>query len=640
MTLRSFACVRAGFSRAIRSSIRGAVVTVAAATECERDAVYRWRPIRLLRQIPGEPASVAYFLGFAAAAAGVDSSRRTIPAPFPSDLRCRTRRLKQLVAQPEESLNAYRCLFALDSEHGSNDARKAEWGGSPGNGDAGLVSSSCLSSGAGMLGLSRIQQNPFAIKTTTPTRSVADSTENKETKPIVAPPTLVLGTDNACAVSSSGSRIVLRPSALSFQAEKLKQSSSDTTSTESKEGAAAASRDQQPASSKDPREVSSTCESSPVTNGTRALGSRESGADDDNGGSSSTTTTTTTSSSSGGGSGFGLALGDLRNGTSSSEHLAPLGSGSGSGLLGPATEDANHSSPHTAPVPPDGFVFGENLRERASNFEAPSNSAVAAPSSTELSFQQFQQQANQSGGASLEQPEEQTSAASRHAKSLTESAEEYQSRQIKRTYDEVAVVTGEENESNVLQINCKLFTFDKTTSSWQERGRGSLRLNDQEVDGVLQSRLVMRTQGSLRVILNTKVWSGMVVEHPSSKTVRTSAIDPDGIRVYLVQANPKDAEQLYGALECRVASLKSAEDSSSGASPASAPQGLPPPPSADSSSSFAESLGSAEDDGAPRAKRPRMQESDGSLPDSSHHDGEEDSVATTAECESSAEDKG
>ncbi|KAK8769669.1 hypothetical protein V5799_013866 [Amblyomma americanum] len=526
--------------------------------------------------------------------------------------------------------------------------KMAEKGGSPGNGDAGLVSSSCLSSGAGMLGLSRIQQNPFAIKTTTPTRSVADSTENKETKPIVAPPTLVLGTDNACAVSSSGSRIVLRPSALSFQAEKLKQSSSDTTSAEPKEGAAAATREQQqqqqqqqqPASSKDPREVSSTCESSPVTNGTRVSGSRESGAEDENNGSSSTTTTTT-SSSSGGSGGFGLALGDLRNGTSSSEHLAPLGSGgSGSGLLVPATEDANHSSPHAAPVPPDGFVFGENLQERAANFEAPSNSTVVAPSSTELSFQQFQQQANQSGGASVEQPEDQTSAASRHAKSLTESAEEYQSRQVKRTYDEVTVVTGEENESNVLQINCKLFTFDKTSSSWQERGRGSLRLNDQEVEGVLQSRMVMRTQGSLRVILNTKVWSGMVVEHPSSKTVRTSAIDPDGIRVYLVQANPKDAEQLYGALECRVASLKSAEDSSSSASPASAPQGLPPPPSADSSSSFPESVGSAEDDGAPRAKRPRMQESDGSLPDSSHHDGEEDSVATTAECESSAEDKG
>lgn len=514
----------------------------------------------------------------------------------------------------------------------------AEKGGSPGNGDAGLVSSSCLSSGAGMLGLSRIQQNPFAIKTTTPTRSVADSTENKESKPIVAPPTLVLGADNACAVSSSGSRIVLRPSALAFQAEKLKQTS-DVASTETKDNSASASatkeqyQQQTPSASRDLREVSSTCESTtgPVTNGTRTS-STGSGAEDDNSGSTTTSSSNGRAVAEGSGS-FGLALGDLRNGTSSSsDHLVNLNSSAG--LLSSATDDANHS-PHAAAAPPDGFVFGENLRERAANFEDASSDSSVAPTSTELSFQQFQHQAGQSTVASVEQPVDVTSAASRHAKSLTESAEEYQSRQVKRTYDEVAVVTGEENESNVLQINCKLFTFDKTTSSWQERGRGSLRLNDQEVDGVLQSRMVMRTQGSLRVILNTKVWSGMVVEHPSSKTVRTSAIDPDGIRVYLIQANAKDAEQLYGALECRVASLKAAEDNGTGVSPVpTAMQGLPP--SADSSSSFPESVGSLEDDGAPQSKRPRLQESDGSLPDSSHG---EDSVAT-AECESSAEDKG
>ncbi|XP_075529051.1 ran-binding protein 3 [Dermacentor variabilis] len=513
----------------------------------------------------------------------------------------------------------------------------AEKGGSPGNGDSGLVSSSCLSSGAGMLGLSRIQQNPFAIKTTTPTRSVADSTENKETKPIVAPPTLVLGADNACAVSSSGSRIVLRPSALAFQAEKLKQTSPDAASTEPRDNTttATATKEQQhqqqaPSASRDPREVSSTCESttSPVTNGTRTSGTVSSAEDDNSG---STTTSSSGRAVGESSSSFGLALGDLRNGTSSSEHLSTLGTGGG--LLSSATDDANHS-PHAA-APPDGFVFGENLRERAANFEDASSDSSIAPTSTELSFQQFQQQAGQSSAASTEQPPDVACAASRHAKSLTESAEEYQLRQVKRTYDEVAVVTGEENEFNVLQINCKLFTFDKTTSSWQERGRGSLRLNDQEVDGVLQSRMVMRTQGSLRVILNTKVWSGMVVEHPSSKTVRTTAIDPDGIRVYLIQANGKDAEQLYGALECRVASLKAAEDSGSGVLPMpAAMQGLPP--SADSSSSFPESVGSLEDDGASQSKRPRLQESDGSLPDSSHG---EDSVAT-AECESSAEDKG
>ncbi len=46
----------------------------------------------------------------------------------------------------------------------------------------------------------------------------------------------------------------------------------------------------------------------------------------------------------------------------------------------------------------------------------------------------------------------------------------------------------------------------KPTGTWIERGRGTLRLNDKQLDNhALQSRLVMRTQGCLRVILNTKV---------------------------------------------------------------------------------------------------------------------------------------
>lgn len=100
----------------------------------------------------------------------------------------------------------------------------------------------------------------------------------------------------------------------------------------------------------------------------------------------------------------------------------------------------------------------------------------------------------------------------KEVKSLTESAREYEeSRANKRKYEEVAIVTGEEDEKNVMQINCKLFAFDKATGNWQERGRGTLRLNDKEVTTTdsaatyTQSRLVIRTAGSLRVVLNTKV---------------------------------------------------------------------------------------------------------------------------------------
>ena len=76
-------------------------------------------------------------------------------------------------------------------------------------------------------------------------------------------------------------------------------------------------------------------------------------------------------------------------------------------------------------------------------------------------------------------------------KTLNENAAEYlESRAAtqKRKYDEVEVITGEENEHNVLQMSAKLYVWDKnklaTSSSsskrspWVEKGQGQLRLND------------------------------------------------------------------------------------------------------------------------------------------------------------------
>lgn len=48
--------------------------------------------------------------------------------------------------------------------------------------------------------------------------------------------------------------------------------------------------------------------------------------------------------------------------------------------------------------------------------------------------------------------------------------------------------------------------------------------------------LVMRVQGSLRVVLNTMIWPNMLVERSSQRSVRISAIDAeDGIKIYLIQ---------------------------------------------------------------------------------------------------------
>lgn len=109
------------------------------------------------------------------------------------------------------------------------------------------------------------------------------------------------------------------------------------------------------------------------------------------------------------------------------------------------------------------------------------------------------------------------------SESLEESAAAYTKATAKKCIlEKVDVKTGEESESNVLQVEgrlsslntrsremwqkavkflfvvtillqmqCKLYVFEKTAQSWIERGRGLLRLNDMAStdDGTLQSRL-------------------------------------------------------------------------------------------------------------------------------------------------------
>ena len=96
------------------------------------------------------------------------------------------------------------------------------------------------------------------------------------------------------------------------------------------------------------------------------------------------------------------------------------------------------------------------------------------------------------------------------------------------------------------QINAKLYVFDKAGSSWTEKGRGCLRLND-DVSGESGggSRVVMRREGTLRVILNTKLFAGMSVESPSEKNIRMTGMDGEGqARIFLIGGSAKGRVRL------------------------------------------------------------------------------------------------
>ncbi|XP_003224308.1 ran-binding protein 3-like [Anolis carolinensis] len=145
---------------------------------------------------------------------------------------------------------------------------------------------------------------------------------------------------------------------------------------------------------------------------------------------------------------------------------------------------------------------------------------------------------------------------------LAESAAAYISNKPRQRYllDKVEVKTGEEAEHNVLQINCKLFLFDKASLSWIERGSGSLRLNDTSSNncGMLQSRLVMRNQGSMRLVLNTKLWTQMIIGRANRKSLCITATDLEdcSVKVFLIQASSKDTASLYAAIHHRLIALR------------------------------------------------------------------------------------
>ncbi|XP_061249712.1 ran-binding protein 3-like isoform X5 [Bos javanicus] len=127
--------------------------------------------------------------------------------------------------------------------------------------------------------------------------------------------------------------------------------------------------------------------------------------------------------------------------------------------------------------------------------------------------------------------------------------------------EKIDIITGEEAEHNVLEINCKLFRFNKTTQSWTERGRGALRLNDTARSdcGTFQSRLIMRNQGSLRLILNSKLWAQMEIQRANHKNLQITATDLEdcNIKVFLIQASAKDTGRMHAAIHHRVVALRS-----------------------------------------------------------------------------------
>uniref|UniRef100_A0A182N9X6 RanBD1 domain-containing protein n=1 Tax=Anopheles dirus TaxID=7168 RepID=A0A182N9X6_9DIPT len=243
-----------------------------------------------------------------------------------------------------------------------------------------------------------------------------------------------------------------------------------------------------------------------------------------------------------------------------------------------------------------GFVFGQNVHERVTGENLNNAAGANALPTTGFSFATSVAAGDGgTGGAGNAVPvaptatgttpgkdgsSDSSDGSSREPKdreSLEEAARRYEESRgaLKRKYEEVETITGEEDERNVVEINCKLFAFAK--SNWEERGHGTLRLNDKDNN---ESRVVFRQSGNLRVLINTKVWSGMVAEQPSQKSLRLTAIDSTGqIKVFLVMSRPEVITKLHRELSQRietakqVADLEAAKENKDDNKPSSVPVG-------------------------------------------------------------------
>ena len=176
-----------------------------------------------------------------------------------------------------------------------------------------------------------------------------------------------------------------------------------------------------------------------------------------------------------------------------------------------ATAISTDVSKVTPQSSPPGFLFGENLADRVTTNDAPGKKLTETSgekektvdpsldkaessnidiSSSKKGTTDLETNANETKSlspakdkttASSKGPPEQTPTLS--GRTLHENAAEYFESHLappKRKYDEVEVITGEENEHNVLHMSAKLHIFDKS-KTWLERGRGELRLNDLSV---------------------------------------------------------------------------------------------------------------------------------------------------------------
>ncbi|KAA8540428.1 hypothetical protein F0562_024653 [Nyssa sinensis] len=97
---------------------------------------------------------------------------------------------------------------------------------------------------------------------------------------------------------------------------------------------------------------------------------------------------------------------------------------------------------------------------------------------------------------------------------------------------EVPVETGEENEKAVFTADSLLFEF--LDGGWKERGKGELKVNV-STTGTGKARLIMRTRGNYRLILNASLYADMKLTNMEKRGITFACVNKavEGRMVFL-----------------------------------------------------------------------------------------------------------
>lgn len=131
------------------------------------------------------------------------------------------------------------------------------------------------------------------------------------------------------------------------------------------------------------------------------------------------------------------------------------------------------------------------------------------------------------------------------------------------------IKTGEEDEESIFSVRAKIFELDLTNMSegWKERGVGPLHLNE-SIKDPNQVRLVMRSQGLLRVVLNMRItgetvlMKGLEASLSPGKFLRINSISEKGTPIqYLLKfGNETTRNELYDKVEELKSKIKGQSD--------------------------------------------------------------------------------